>query len=204
MNADILDEAGALRREGVLKLDLGCGASKRDPSYVGVDVLETPAADVVGDVGRVLAALPDDRVQEIYASHLLEHLPDLPALVDEMARVLLVGGRLHVVVPHFSNPYYYSDPTHRQPFGLYTFSYLAEDQLLRRRVPRYGRDPRLRIQSVLLRFRSAAEFGRVRGRLRSAFGRIVNANVWTQEFYEENLAGLIPCFELEFQLVKVR
>ena len=204
MNGDILDKTGALERKGALKLDLGCGAAKRDPTYVGVDVLNTSAADVVGDVSQVLGALPEDRVQEIYTSHLLEHLPDLSALVDEVERVLTIGGRLHVVVPHFSNPYYYSDPTHRQPFGLYTFSYLAEDALLRRRVPRYGRAPRLRLTSVLLRFRSSAEFGRLRGGLKLALGRIVNTNVWTQELYEENFAGVVPCYELEFQLVKVR
>jgi ubiquinone/menaquinone biosynthesis C-methylase UbiE len=158
--------------------------------------------DVVGDVLEVLRALADESVVDVYSSHLFEHIADLPALVTELERVLAVGGRLHVVVPHFSNPYYYSDPTHQRPFGLYTFSYFADDSVLRRRVPTYGHAPRLRLVSARLNFRSAIEF-RVRYRLKAALGRVVNASVWLREFYEENLAGIVPCYELEFELVRV-
>ena len=158
--------------------------------------------DVVGDVLDVLRTLDDDSVDEVYSSHLFEHIDDLSALMTELERVLAVGGRLRVVVPHFSNAYFYSDPTHRRPFGLYTFSYYAEDPVLRRRVPTYGHAPRLRLESVRLNFRSSTEF-RNRYRLKAALGRFVNSSVWLKEFYEENLVGILPCYELEFELVKV-
>jgi len=199
----IIDKGGALAVEGPLKLDLGCGTSKRGPDFVGVDVLDGPGVDVVGDALDVLRALEDERVVEVYSAHFFEHVDDLSALIDELERVLVVGGRLHVIVPHFSNPYYYSDPTHRRPFGLYTFSYFADDPVLRRRVPTYGRDPRLRLQAARLVFRSAIEF-RARYRAKAALGWLVNRSVWAQEFYEENLAGIVPCYELDFELVKVR
>jgi hypothetical protein len=199
----ILDKGGALAEEAPLKLDLGCGMSKTGPDYVGVDVLDGPAVDVVGDALDVLRALEDERVVEVYSAHFFEHVDNLSALIDELERVLVVGGRLHVVVPHFSNPYYYSDPTHRRPFGLYTFSYFAEDPVLRRRVPTYGRAPRLQLQAARLNFRSSIEF-RARYRVKTALGRLVNSSVWAQEFYEENLAGIVPCYELDFELVKVR
>jgi hypothetical protein len=202
MPAGVLDKAGALQGDR-LKLDLGCGSSKRDSSWIGVDLLEGAAVDVVGDVLDVLRTIGDQHVEEVFASHLLEHLDDLPAVVDELGRVLVRGGRLHVIAPHFSNPYYWSDPTHRQPMGLYTFSYLAEDPILRRRVPTYGRPLRLRLRSVRLNFRSPAEF-RLRGSVRRALGRVVNRSVWSQEFYEENLTALLPCFEVEWVLEKVR
>jgi ubiquinone/menaquinone biosynthesis C-methylase UbiE len=198
----IVDKVGALDRTSGLKLDLGCGLTKRGPGYVGVDELEDSAADVVGDVTEVLRALGDGSVEEIFCSHLLEHVDDLEALVSEIERVLTVGGRLLAVVPHFSNAYYYSDPTHRRPFGLYTFSYFAEDPILRRRVPTYGHSPRLRLERVELNFRSAVEF-RKRYRAKAALGRFVNHSTWLKEFYEENLTALFPCYELEFELVKV-
>jgi SAM-dependent methyltransferase len=197
------DELDVLRRDGQLKLDLGCGTTKRDASYVGVDVLAAPGVDVVGDAMEVLRALPDDRVEEIYSSHFLEHVDDLPSLVREVARVLVVGGRCTGAVPHFSNPYYHSDPTHRRPFGLYTLSYLAEDPLLRRRVPTYGLDLRLRVERLELGFRSATEFP-LRSRGKQALGRLLNGRRAIQEFYEENLAWLIPCYEVRFELRKVR
>jgi ubiquinone/menaquinone biosynthesis C-methylase UbiE len=158
---------------------------------------------VVGDVVDVLRSLADDSVTEVYSSHLFEHIEDLSTLIAELERVLILGGRLHVVVPHFSNPYYYSDPTHQRPFGLYTFSYFADDRLLRRRVPTYGHLPRLRLESARLNFRSSIEFRR-RYRLKAVLGRLVNASGWLQEFYEENLAALLPCYELEFTLRKMR
>lgn len=201
MTAEIVDKIGALGRTG-LKLDLGCGPTKRGPDYVGVDRLDGGAVDVVGDVVEVLGALAEESVAEIYTSHLLEHVEDLASFVTQVERVLVVGGRLVAVVPHFSNPYYYSDPTHRRPFGLYTFSYFAEDPILKRRVPTYGHSPRMRLESAKLNFRSSIEF-RKRYRVKAALGRFVNLNAWLQEFYEENLAALFPCYELEFELVKV-
>jgi ubiquinone/menaquinone biosynthesis C-methylase UbiE len=201
--AGFLDKVGALDRESPLKLDLGCGPARRGADFIGVDVLDGPSVDVVGDVLDVLRALGDESVAEIYSSHLFEHIDDLSELVDEIERVLVVGGRLHVVVPHFSNAYYYSDPTHRRPFGLYTFSYFAQDPIMRRRVPLYGRTPRLRLEGARLGFRSEAQFPG-RRLLKQALARVVNANVWLQEFYEENLTGILPCYELHFELVKVR
>ncbi len=198
----IVDKVGALAREEALKLDLGCGPTKREPDYIGVDAIDGPAVDVVGDVLGVLRALRPESVSEVYSSHLLEHIDELDSLVEELERVLVVGGRLHVRVPHFSNPYYYSDPTHRRPFGLYTFSYFADDGLLRRRVPTYGHVQRLRLERVRLNFRSSMEF-RFRYRVKAAIGRLVNRSVWLQELYEENLAWILPCYELEFVLVKV-
>ena len=203
MTAAIIDKVGALDRGRPLKLDLGCGPARHAADFVGVEMLDGPAVDVVGDVVDVLRALGDESVVEIYSSHLFEHVDDLAELVDEVGRVLVVGGRLRVVVPHFSNAYYYSDPTHRRPFGLYTFSYFAEDPIMRRRVPSYGRTPRLRLEEMRLGFRSEAQFPG-RRLLKQGLARVVNSNVWLQEFYEENLTGILPCYELHFELVKVR
>jgi SAM-dependent methyltransferase len=185
-----------------LKLDLGCGSTKRGPDYVGVDLLPGPGVDVVGDVVDVLRSLPGDRVSEIYTSHFLEHVEDLTGLMLEVERVLLPDGVLIVHVPHFSNPYFCSDPTHRRPFGLYTLSYYADDQLFRRRVPRYGHEARLRLERVELVFRSATEFRR-RGKVKALVGRLVNRNTWTQEFYEENLPWILPCYEIRVMLRKL-
>ena len=44
---------------------------------------------------------------------------------------------------------------------------------------------------------------RFRYRVKAAIGRLVNRSVWLQELYEENLAWILPCYELEFVLVKV-
>ena len=56
-----MDRVGLAGRHE-LKLELGCGQTKRGPDWVGVDVLDTPAVDVVGDVFDVLRTLDDDSV----------------------------------------------------------------------------------------------------------------------------------------------
>jgi len=120
----------------------------------------------------------------------------------EMCRVLRPGGHLEIVVPHFSNPYFASDPTHRRAFGLYTFSYLTADAPLRRQVPHYGEVLPVRLERVVLGFKSTPPFYG-RHALKRAVGLVVNLSRWTREFYEENLVYLVPCYELRFRLVRL-
>ena len=93
-----------------LGLDIGCGHMKHREDAVGVDL--TPAgtsgwaggqrgavsvADVVADAND----LPQETNSQDYviASHLLEHMIDPIASLDEWNRVLKIGGRLILVVP---------------------------------------------------------------------------------------------------------
>jgi SAM-dependent methyltransferase len=178
-----------------LVLELGCGQHKSDPAAIGVDRLDAPCVDIVGEVHGVLARLPDASVGRIITSHLLEHIDDLERLVHEMARVLADGARLEVTVPHFSNPHFYSDPTHRRFFGLYSFSYLARSELFRREVPSYSQELDLELVDVVLAFNSIFKLPRLAKR---GLGRIVNAARVLQEFYEEHCVYLCPCYEVRY------
>jgi SAM-dependent methyltransferase len=182
-------------------LELGCGPTRRHPEAVTIDALDFDGVDVVGDVFEALAMLPDESVDAIHSYHFLEHVDPLKNMVCEMARVLKRGGRLHAVVPHFSNPYFYSDYTHQTAFGLYSFSYLADDPILRRKVPRYQLDTGLVLDDVRLGFKAAPPFY-LRYLLRRALGVVVNASRWTQEWYEAGWSGWFPCYEIDFLLRK--
>lgn len=182
-------------------LELGCGTRKRRASSIGIDIMDAPGVDIVGDVFDVLAAVPSATVDTVYASHFLEHVQPLPVLMDELERVLKPGGTLELIVPHFSNPHYYSDPTHRQTFGLYSMSYFAQDPILRRKVPHYGRTCRLELSDVRLEFKSSRPFyGRYAAKRLLHY--IVNLCTWTREFYEENLCFILPCYEVRYRLKK--
>lgn len=198
----MLDKHGKLSdlvrtRRGVL--ELGCGPARRHAEAITVDALDFEGVDVVGDVFDVLAAIPDGAVDAVHSYHFLEHVEPLGGIVRELARVLSPGGLLHTVVPHFSNPYFYSDYTHRQTFGLYSFSYLADDPLFRRRVPRYQVDTGLVLEDVTLGFKAPVPFY-VRYALRRAFGALVNSTRLTQEWYEAGWTGVFPCYELDFRV----
>jgi hypothetical protein len=77
-----------------------------------------PGVDVVGDAAAILWRLDAGMVGGIYSSHLLEHVDDVPGLVREMLRACRHGARIEAIVPHFSNPLYYSDVIHRRFSGL--------------------------------------------------------------------------------------
>lgn len=193
--------AGLVRmRQGVL--ELGCGPARRHPEAVTVDALDFDGVDVVGDVFEVLAAIPDGSVDAVHSYHFLEHVEPLGGIVRELARVLKPGGLLHTVVPHFSNPYFYSDYTHRQAFGLYSFSYLADDPLFRRRVPRYQVDTGLALEAVTLGFKAPPPFY-VRYALRRMLGALVNSTHLTQEWYEAGWTGVFPCYEIDFKVRRI-
>ncbi len=182
-----------------VRLELGCGASKRDPSSIGVDRLAAPGVDVVGDAAAVLASLPDRSVSHIYSEHFLEHIDDLQGLLSQVSRVLIDRGTFVAVVPHFSNPYFYSDPTHKMAFGLYTFCYLADSSLFARATPRYAFDYGLELDGVTLGFKASRPFY-LRHGIRRAIGYLVNLHRWGQEFWEDMLSGVVSCYEIEYRL----
>lgn len=204
-NTPIVDRAGVLDRISTLSsvvIELGCGKSKRDPDALGVDVRDLPGVDLIGDVFDVLAAFPTSSVDKVLSFHFFEHVDDLGRLLSAIARVLKGNGQLEVVVPHFSNPYFYSDYTHRRAFGLYTFCYLAKSKLFARQVPLYEANVYYELLSVELRFKSSRPF-LVRYALKRVLGAIIGSSTYFKEFWEENLCYLLPCYEIEYSLVRL-
>jgi SAM-dependent methyltransferase len=80
-------------------LDVGCGPkpyypffAERTTEYVGVDVVENPAAELLGSV----EALPveDASFDVVLCTQVLEHCDDPPLAVRELRRVTAPGGRV--------------------------------------------------------------------------------------------------------------
>lgn len=106
-----------LRREGALAagkrvLDVGCGPKPYYPffadaaAYVGVDVKENAAADVVGSVDALPAE--DASYDVVLCTQVLEHVDDPARAVRELHRVAAPGGRVlastHGVMLYHPNP----------------------------------------------------------------------------------------------------
>jgi len=175
-------------------VELGCGPKKR-AGTLGIDVVDLPGVDIVTDLERGLPFLPNNSVDEIHCRSLLEHIENFQLLMREIVRVLKKHSKAYIFVPHFSNPYYYSDYTHKRFFGLYTFYYFVDTkQQLRRKVPVFYTDIRINIVSQRLIFRSPFGFRR---QVKKLFGFIFNCHSSLQEFYEENLCYLLPCHGIE-------
>jgi SAM-dependent methyltransferase len=201
----MIDRKGVLDRlrepDARIALELGCGDRKRHAEAIGVDLLDLPSVDIVGDVAQVLASLPDGCVDKVWSYHFLEHIEDVGAIVQELGRVCVPGAIVDLTVPHFSNPYYFSDPTHRRPFGLYSMCYFCSDRLFSRRVPRYGITPLFELHSVSLVFKSPPP-RYMRYGFKKLVQAIVNSSRWMQEFYEEMLCFMVPCYEVRYVLMR--
>lgn len=180
-------------------LDIGCGKNKR-PSAIGIDKVDLPGVDIVADIEEGLRFLPDAFADEIYALSCLEHVENFEKLMCEIVRVLKKGGKAVVGVPHFSNPYYYSDPTHKRFFGLYSFYYFVESRhQLRRKVPDYYFPFKVRILSQKIIFDSPFLVGKIIKRMLQI---LFNLGTFIQEFYEENLCYIFPCSSIEVVFIR--
>jgi SAM-dependent methyltransferase len=182
---------------GHLRLDLGCGQRKRE-GFIGVDCIPAPGVDVVADLE---ARLPfeDNSAIEVHCHSVIEHLSEPIQFLDDVHRILHPSGTLRVYVPHFSNPYGHSDPTHRHLYGLYSFQYLTpqERQHFRRKVPDHYTSAHWEVLSERLIFLGETRIGMVLGR---AFGKLVNSHTRIQAFYERLLCWQIPCYALSVEL----
>jgi len=175
-------------------IELGCGPRKKE-GRIGVDAIDLPNVDIVADLEKGLSFLPDNSVDQIHCRSLLEHIENFDDLVGEIVRVLKTDGTAHIFVPHFSNPYYYSDFTHKRFFGLYSFYYFVDhEHQLRRKVPNFYTDIRIRISSQRLIFRSSFK---LLNPIKKLFGWFINLHTRLQEYYEENLCYLFPCHGIE-------
>ncbi|HEY8711017.1 MAG TPA: methyltransferase domain-containing protein [Burkholderiaceae bacterium] len=195
-----LDLAARLRSGEPVVLELGCGPHKT-PGRLGIDRIDLPGVDIVTNIDEGLGFLPDGSVDAIYSESFFEHVSNLEHLVSEVVRVLKPNGYNWLFVPHFSNPYYYSDYTHKNFFGLYTLRYFcADEHQLKRKVPNFYSGTRIRVVSQRMIFSSTFKGLRF---LKKVFQKLVNLNTWTQEFYEENLCYLVPCYGMEIRFERV-
>lgn len=184
-----------------LKLNLGCGMRPK-PGFFGVDLVEMDGVDVVADLNEGLPDLPDNSVDEIMTQHVLEHVQNFMPLMRELHRVVRPGGTIRITVPHYSNVFGFSDPTHVRFFGLYTMYYFVDtkDQP-KRKLPVFYTDVRYKVDSIFINFYRDGLFDRVFGKIMSI---LVNKSIGAQHFYEHRLSSLYHADEITYVMRPVK
>ena len=109
-----------------VNLDLGSSDHKQ-PGFCGVDRRAVENLDFVWDLEQFPWPFPDNCVDQMLASHLLEHIVPQKTLEfwDEMWRVMKTDGQLLVVVPHGHSYGMLQDPTHASFYVEATFAYFC-------------------------------------------------------------------------------
>lgn len=111
-----------------LKVNLGCGRACM-PGWVNVDATALPGVDVVADLERCRTQrlpFPDDSVDELLLSHVLEHVDDTLALMQELHRVSRPGAIATIRCPYGGSDDADEDPTHCHRFFLNSFGYYSQ------------------------------------------------------------------------------
>ena len=104
-----------IQKDDRLRLNIGCDRSEI-AGYVGVDFNPDVDPDILAEADD-LHMIEDNTVDEIYASHVLEHLPYGNKALEEWLRVLKPGGMLTVIVPDLMGIYMMSQ--HHGLWGAY-------------------------------------------------------------------------------------
>lgn len=115
-------------RAGVLRLHLGCGRTAL-PGWVNLDRVALPGVDVVADLNACRSQpLPfeDDSVDEFLLSHVIEHIPDTLALMQELHRVSKPGATLTARTPYGSSDDAWEDPTHVRAYFIQSWGYFSQ------------------------------------------------------------------------------
>ena len=103
-------------------LDIGC-SDKKKPGFIGLDNRFVDGVDIVHDLDNIPLPFNDGELYAINASHILEHIKPwkIFELMDELWRILEVGGGLDIRVPVGIS--YKLDPSHTIEFNHASFWY---------------------------------------------------------------------------------
>lgn len=163
-------ELPATRR--VVAIDLGCGFRKH-PGAIGLDIARIHGVDILADVLRPLP-FRDNSADEVYASHLVEHVDDLTRFMGEVWRVCKPNALVYIRFPHASTMYsIWRDPTHKRGIVLDTFDYF-DPGTFDGQVFGYYNKTKFRMVKQRLTFNMNAD-AVVPQRARRVAGRIIDA-----------------------------
>jgi len=116
-------EASIKQAQGIM-LDIGCGENKQ-PNFVGMDKRKVKGVDVVHNLEDLPYPFEDDICLTIIGSHIWEHLkPWLTIdIMNELWRIMKVGGQLAFSLPYGWSYGFIQDPTHCNPTNEATWQY---------------------------------------------------------------------------------
>jgi len=174
-----------------MKLDLGCGSSKK-AGFTGVDSLQLPGVDIVHNLTTYPYPFEDNTIDEIWMDNVLEHLVNPLRVVEELYRICKPGAKIYISVPYFRSFYAAIDPTHVNFFSVYWFNYF---------------DPRHKFHHRYQYSQAKFEVERIEfdrefktGNMRFFHKRLVKFAEKRPETYEARLSHLMPLNSLTFYL----
>lgn len=115
---------GIMKQQEIIKLDLGAGVNKKE-GFTGVDI--SGVSDVQFDLNKPKWPWKNNSVEEIHASHFVEHVDSLINFFNECHRILRPGAIMGVIAPYYSSVRCWQDPTHKWAISEHSFLYYNKE-----------------------------------------------------------------------------
>ena len=107
-------------------LDVGCGNNKL-AGAIGIDRVALPGVEVVHDLNSFPYPFDSNSFDEIRLIHVIEHLDSIMGVMEEVHRLVRLGGRVTIVTPHYSDFQSWNDPTHKWHLTTFSFRYFEPE-----------------------------------------------------------------------------
>jgi SAM-dependent methyltransferase len=170
-------------------LSVGCGRRNVDPDVIRLDISPDVNPDVVWDLDEFPYPFDESYFSAIECMDVIEHLGNIPRVMEEFHRILKSNGILKISTPHFSSANSFIDPTHRWHLSRFSFDYFSE----RPDLSYYSRS-KYREKIGHIQFQG--------GRMsRSIVSRLANRFPKT---YEQRFAWMFPAWFLYFELEAIK
>lgn len=105
-----------------MKLNLGSG-KKPVPDCINVDLVMLPDVNVIANLDTTALPFKSSSIEGVYAYHVLEHIRELPRLMEEIHRICMPDAIISIEVPYFACIGAFGDPTHVRFFTYETFRF---------------------------------------------------------------------------------
>lgn len=111
-----------------MKVYLGAG-SHRLEGFVHVDAYPFEGIDHVCDIAHDKLPFEDNSVDYVYSQDFMEHIPPETKVhvINEIWRVLKVGGRMEHYIPNAGSRNDYGSPSHLSHWNLQQFEHFDKD-----------------------------------------------------------------------------
>jgi hypothetical protein len=119
------------------KLDIGCAVAGVKPGFEGLDSLSLPGIQHVHDPDRIPWPFPTSAVEEVYCAGFLHRAQDLLAFMEELWRVLVLGGKATLIFPYYTSIRAWQDPLTRRSLTETTFLFFNKEWRQQNKVAHY-------------------------------------------------------------------
>ena len=176
------------------RLNLGCGRDIKE-GWMNLDFYKYDGVDIVFDLDKLPLPFVDNSFDYILCKDVLEHVNFLP-LINEIYRILKIGGFLEIRVPHFTSNLNYEDPTHQHIFSINTFDYFIEDSQFK-----YNRNIQYFSEIIKKKiiFNKSQKYFKLIYRF---LEQCVNKSDKNRYFYENSFLRIFPAMNIEIIIKK--